>query len=108
MTGTGTGSRVMDILADWWQFGLAVAGVFIGWLLGQERRRWKQEQLGARVEHIEARIRALEAHMHASNIVDTAVSKDLEQMKLLMTELRDDFRKMLGTQLRSVPMVRKD
>lgn len=79
---------IAALAADWWQFGVFLAGAIIAFFVGKERQRFRVDQIGKEVEAQGKRIEALEKQGNAeavqlAQIVTTQghILKALEEIK---------------------------
>jgi hypothetical protein len=81
-----------DIFRDWWAFVAFMLTGAIGWVLGLERNRWRIDDVGRAVGHLEERVKTLEAQGMASERSQATSNEKLDHIREDLREIKKDLR----------------
>ena len=90
-------------LADWWQFGVFLLGIYGAWIMGKERQQYKVEQLGKDLCALKKDVSSIRreiSDMHsqegteavASAKAMTELATDIKYLRKTVDDLREELR----------------
>lgn len=92
-TGVGMEESISwSILKDWWAFAAFVGGGVVAFFLGQERRRYKIEDLAQKFERFEIELESLKNQGRQEAVSVAEVRVQLTMILAAVTELREELR----------------
>lgn len=83
---------IWGIIQDWWAFAAFVAGGVIAFLLGQERRRYRVDDLARTVERLDKDVRDLRAQGSADTVTLAEIRVQLRTIISELSNMREDVK----------------
>lgn len=83
---------IWGIINDWWAFAAFVAGGVIAFLMGQERRRYRVDDLARKVERLDEDVRDLKAQGSADAVTLAEIRVQLKTIISALSDIREDVK----------------
>lgn len=81
-------------LRDWWQFILAIFGIWGSYRVGTERQRWRVDEIGKAVEGLNARVAALEGQGREEAVSLARMLNTQQHIVEALAGLREEMREL--------------
>jgi hypothetical protein len=82
---------ITDVVHEWWSFGVFVVSLIVGWLLGNARQKWTQEQTQTRVQALELRLAKLEQLSGVDSRALLVVQTDVAYIRAALNEIKQQL-----------------
>lgn len=77
---------------DWWQFILALFGLWGSYRVGTERQRWRVDTIGQTLEALTARVHALEGQGRDEAVTMARIMATQQGIVEVLGSIRDDLK----------------
>jgi chaperonin cofactor prefoldin len=89
MTPDPNPERYLNGILQWWEILLFMGTMIVGFVLGNAKQRWTQDQLQNRVLALEKRIEDVERHTNTDSRSLLIVQNELEHIRSTLNDIKN-------------------